>query len=240
MIEYFPNMLFWYVLRNQHRLERNSMAKIIQVGSQNLTPNKIANPFKTSRGSSTNPFKFNNFEGTTLPFELSADVFESKKSSKLRMIASSVTGSMNKMRSGLSESVINFVNRIRGGLTNTCAGVSNAWKYAASTNFSTAMSDAVSAIKDNSQLQQINEVLNTPIHIPAIDALSDRMASLRGGISSRMEFLNTDVTDIGRAMADKWTVLLSKVKSNKISADTPVCELREMWIKEIELGGAAA
>ena len=221
------------------------MAKIIKVGSQNPTFTSLkASSMQTRRNSneSTNPFKFTNFEGKTLPIEY-ADVFEGFKpqsSNKLRMIASSVTGSMNKMRSGLSESVINFVNRIRGGLTNTCAGVSNAWKYAASTNFSTAMSDAVSAIKDNSQLQQINEVLNTPIHIPAIDALSDRMASLRGGISSRMEFLNTDVTDIGRAMADKWTVLLSKVKSNKISADTPVCELREMWIKEIELGGAAA
>ena len=39
------------------------MAKIIKVGSQNLTPNKIANPFKTSRTSTTNPFKYNNFEG---------------------------------------------------------------------------------------------------------------------------------------------------------------------------------
>ena len=55
------------------------MAKIIKVGSQKITPNKIANPFRTSRNSTTNPFKYSNFQGNTLPFEY-ADVFGGAKS----------------------------------------------------------------------------------------------------------------------------------------------------------------
>ena len=56
------------------------MAKIIKVGSQSITPNKIANPFRTSRNSTTNPFKYSNFEGNTLQF---ADVFEGFESKKI-------------------------------------------------------------------------------------------------------------------------------------------------------------
>ena len=47
------------------------MAKINKV-ELNLGQ-KIANPFKTTRKSDTNPFKYSNFEGNTLQF---ADVFE--------------------------------------------------------------------------------------------------------------------------------------------------------------------
>ena len=92
------------------------MAKIIKVGSQNITPNKIANPFRTSRNSTTNPFKYNNFEGTTLPLELAADVFagtKTEKPNRLKMIATSVTGSMNKMKSSFTESIVNFANRMK-------------------------------------------------------------------------------------------------------------------------------
>ena len=108
------------------------MAKIIKVGSQNITPNKIANPFRTSRNSTTNPFKYNNFEGTTLPFELAADVFEGFKpqsTNKLRMIASSVTGSMTRMKNGITEPIVNFVRRVG-------SGISQAWTYAKETPFS--------------------------------------------------------------------------------------------------------
>ena len=98
------------------------MAKIIKVGSQNLTP-KIANPFKTSRNSTTNPFKYSNFEGNTLQFADVFEGFEPKHTNKLKMIASSVAGSMNKMRNGIAEPIINFVNRVRGnGISN---GISN-------------------------------------------------------------------------------------------------------------------
>ncbi|MBQ4114841.1 hypothetical protein IJD34_05505 [bacterium] len=209
------------------------MAKIIKVGSQNLTPNKIANPFKTSRNSTTNPFKYNNFDGNTLPFELAADVFETKSPNKLKMIASSVTGSMNKMKSLLPESIINFVNRVR-------EGISSAWDYAKNTN-----------VSDIPAIKAFNDVMNTPIHIPALSGLSESMTSIgKGitsniqsvgkGISSRMEFLNTDVTDIGKAMADRWTSLISSIKPNRISSDMPVAELRQLWLNEIELEGAVA
>ena len=115
------------------------MAKIIKVGSQNLTPNKIANPFRTSRNSTTNPFKYSNFQGNTLPFEY-ADVFGGAKSNtnKLRMIASSVAGSMNKMKSSIAEPIINFVNRVS-------ENISSAWQYAKVTPFTTAVSDAANA-----------------------------------------------------------------------------------------------
>ena len=54
---------------------------------------------------------------------------------KLRMIASSATGSMNKMKSGY-ESIVDFVKRIG-------SGISKAWDYASSTSFTTA--DTISA-----------------------------------------------------------------------------------------------
>ena len=216
------------------------MAKIIKVGSQNLTPNKIANPFKTSRSSSTNPFKYSNFEGNTLPFELSADVFEGTKSNstnKLRMIASSVTGSMNKMRSRIAEPIINFVNRVRGGIV-------NAWDYAKNTN-----------VSDLAPVKAFNEVMNTPIQLGAFSDSVDNIArgisskleflntdivDIGKGISSKMEFLNTDVTDIGKAMSSRWTNLISKIHHNKISADMPVAELEQLWLDEINGAEVAA
>ena len=212
------------------------MAKIIKVGSQNLTPNKIVNPFKTSRSSSTNPFKYSNFEGNTLPFELSADVFEGTKTNstnKLRMIASSVTGSMNKMRSRIAEPIINFVNRVR-----------DAWDYAKNTN-----------VSDLAPVKAFNEVMNAPIQLGAFSDSVDNIArgisskleflntdivDIGKGISSKMEFLNTDVTDIGKAMSSKWANLISKIHHNKISADMPVAELEQLWRNEIELGGVVA
>jgi len=220
------------------------MAKIIKVGSQNLTPNKIANPFKTSRNSSTNPFKYSNFEGNTLPFELSADVFEgtkSKSTNKLRMIASSVTGSMNKMRSRIAEPIINFVNRVRGG-------ISNAWDYAKNTN-----------VSDLPAIKTFNDVMNTPIKLGAFSDSVDNLArgisskleflntdvadigkAMSEGISSKMEFLNTDVTDIGKAMSSKWASLISKIHSNRISADMPVADLEMLWKNEIHNAEVAA
>lgn len=125
------------------------MAKIIKVGSQNptftSTKTKKAGSIQTHRNSNeaTNPFKFTNFEGNTLQF---ADVFEGFKPSfkatpanKLRMIASSATGSMNKMKSGY-ESIVNFVKRIG-------SGISKAWDYASSTSFTGAISDVANVIK---------------------------------------------------------------------------------------------
>ena len=125
------------------------MAKIIKVGSQNptFTSQKVRKnaSIQTRRNSNeaTNPFKFTNFEGNTLQF---ADVFEgfkpNFKANKMRMVASSVAGSMHKMRASIAEPIINFVKRVHSGLT-------SAWDYASTTNFTVAMSDAANAINPN-------------------------------------------------------------------------------------------
>ena len=85
------------------------MAKIDKVSGFNLGQ-KIANPFKTSRSMSTpNPCKYSNFEGNTLPFADVFEGFENKNVSKIRMISSSVMGSMTKFRSSiLSISILAF------------------------------------------------------------------------------------------------------------------------------------
>lgn len=199
------------------------MSKIIKVGSQNLTP-KIANPFKTSRNSTTNPFKYSNFEGNTLQFADVFEGFEPKHTNKLRMIASSVTGSMNKMRSRIAEPIVNFVNRVRGG-------ISSAWNYAKETPFS-----EVPGIK------AVNDVLNTPINInlPSMKGLSNPFAGIKDGISSSVEFLNRDITDIGKGMKSQWDALIAKIPSRKhYSANMSVLELEAALKEELALGGAA-
>ena len=185
------------------------MAKIIKVGSQNPTftsqKTKKASPIHTHRNSNdvTNPFKFTNFEGKTLPFEY-ADVFEGFKpqaASKMRMIASSVAGSMNKIKSALPESIINFVNRVR-------TGVSHAWDYAKNTN-----------ISDVPGFKKMNEILNTEISIPGLDGLSAHLSErisglktgIKEGIASQVEFLNRDVVDLGKEMTAKWNGLISNI-----------------------------
>ena len=217
------------------------MAKIIKVGSQNITPNKIANPFRTSRNSHTNPFKYNNFDGNTLPFELAADVFNGTKTqntSKLRMIASSVTGSMNRMKSAF-EPIVNFVNRIGGY-------ASSAWNYAKETSFTAAMSDAASstaiafkgatnAIKGTNAYKTMADVLATEIHLPKIKGMTE----LKDGIVSGMEFLNRDVVDIGKDIHSQWNALIAKIPTRThYSANMSVAELETALREELALGGA--
>ena len=156
------------------------MAKIIKVGSQAVTPNKIANPFRTSRTSTTNPFKYNNFEGNTLPFEIAADVFTATKTGKtnrFKMVASSVTGSMNKMRTNIAEPIVNFVRRVR-------ENVSSAWAYAKNTNISDV--PGIKQVKDSLRMDTVKagvdrfvDVMNTPIHIEALDIMASKMAEIK-------------------------------------------------------------
>ena len=178
---------------------------------------KTANLAKTSRqGSITNPFKFSNFEGNTLQFADVFEGFEPKKQNKLKMIASSVTGSMNKMRSGITEPIMNFVNRVRGG-------ISNAWDYAKNTN-----------VSDLPGIKQVNDVLNTPININ-IDGIKDSLSTIGKGISSKMEFLNSDVTEL-------WSGLVSKINTNSYNSEMPVADLEMAWkniIANESLEGAA-
>ena len=89
------------------------MAKINKV-ELNLGQ-KIANPFRTTRKSSTNPFYSTNFEGNTIDPLICADVLESfkGKENKLKMITASVMGSMTKLRNSITEPIVQFVNRVK-------------------------------------------------------------------------------------------------------------------------------
>lgn len=179
---------------------------------------KNVNPFRTSRNSTTNPFQNVSFEGRTLDLEF-ADVFEAKKVSKMKMISSSVAGSMNKIRSSIAEPIVNFVNRVR-------EGVLNAWNYAKSTN-----------ISDVAGIKNISEALSN-INMPNMNIgknISESMSNIGKSISDKMSFLNTDVTEIGKGLSDKWCSLISRVNihHNKITKDTSVKELRSMWQNEL-------
>ena len=195
------------------------MSKINNVGL-NLGQ-KIANPFKTSRNITTpNPFIYSNFEGNSLPFADVFDGFEQKKVNKLKMISSSVAGSMTKMKSLHPESIVNFVNRVRGG-------ISSAWNYAKNTN-----------ISDIAGIKNISEAWNNTMSMDVADigkGLSNSISGLGNSISNKMSFLNKDVTDIGKGLADKWNYLISSVHHNKITKDTPVQDLKAMWEHEINL-----
>ncbi len=192
----------------------------MRINNVGITPNqKIANPFKTSRNSTTNPFQNVNFEGNTLQF---ADVFEGfqpQKTSKLKMITSSVAGSMTKFRSSITEPIVNFVKRIGEGL-------SNAWTYAKNKN-----------VSDLAGVKAINNVMNTDI-VDIGRGISNSLSSVGKGISEKMSFLNTDVTDIGKGLSEKWNNLIGKInlnKNSKITKDTPVADLKAMWENEIKL-----
>ena len=202
------------------------MAKIIKVGSQNLTPNKIANPFKTSRNSTTNPFKFNDFEGNALPF-FSADVFESTKTqstSKLRMIASSVTGSMTRFKSSITEPIVNFVRRVGGG-------ISHAWDYAKTTPIS-----QVPGIKHmNDAMAGIGAGISS-----RFSTINDSVTSLGRGITSKISYLNKDVIEVGHDLKTQWDAIVSKIQPKRISADMSVAEIEQLWKNEIALEGGIA
>ncbi len=208
----------------------------MRINNVGLTPNqKCANPFKTSRNSTTNPFQNVNFEGNTLQF---ADVFEGfqpKNTSKLKMITSSVAGSMTKLRNSITEPIVNFVKRIGEGL-------SNAWTYAKNKN-----------VSDLAGVKAINDVMNTDIvdigkglsnSISGIgkgisETLNTDVTEIGKGIGKKMSFLNTDVTEIPvcKGIAEKLSALMSKIhkNNNKITKDTPVEDLKAMWENEIKL-----
>ena len=196
------------------------MAKIIKVASTTTTP-KTANLFRTSRNSTTNPFKYSNFEGNTLQFADVFEGFEPKNTSKLKMIAASVAGTMNKIRTGF-EPIINFVNRIGSGIT-------SAWNYAKNTN-----------ISDIIPLKSINEFINKPIEIKLINNISESMSGFKVGITEKIGQWTDNVTNIGKDMGEKWNTLISKISTKKINSDMSVAELEELWKNELalEVGGA--
>ena len=222
------------------------MAKIDKVSGFNLGQ-KIANPFKTSRSMSTpNPFKYSNFEGNTLPF---ADVFEgfdnknvsfkgASVGNKMRMISSSVMGSMTKLRSSITEPIVNFVNRMTTGL-------SNAWDYAKNTNFS-----------DLPGIRNINNIMKMDV-VDIGKNISNKVSEMGRSISTKMPsfskptlsnenvqneckstisipslHIGENISGISKNLYSSWTNMISKINvphNNKISADMPVCELKSMW-----------
>lgn len=210
------------------------MAKIDKVSGFNLGQ-KIANPFKTSRSMSTpNPFKYSNFEGNTLPF---ADVFEgfdnknvsfkgASVGNKMRMISSSVMGSMTKFRSSITEPIVNFVNRIT-------TGISNAWNYAKNTN-----------VSDLTPIKNIHNVMQMDV-IDLGKGISNSISNIGKNISEKMPSFNmpslhigSNISGIGKNLSDKWSNMISKINiphNNRISSDMPVCELKSMWENEIAL-----
>jgi len=204
------------------------MAKIIKVASSTSTP-RIANQFRTSRNSTTNPFKYQDFEGNTLDISAFADVFESstiKDTGKMKLIAASVAGSMHKIKTNITEPIIRFVSRV-------CEGVSSAWDYAKNTNVSD-----IGAIKSlNSGLKEFGDFMNKPINIPRIGFVDDTIA----GIKTHLGAMNENMLDWGKDIGSKWSSLISKVHSSKsnISSDMSVSELEKLWKAEIESANVA-
>ena len=214
------------------------MAKIIKVGSQNITPNKIANPFKTSRNSTTNPFKYSNFEGNTLQFADVFEGFEPKKSNKLKLIASSVAGSMHKMRLNIFEPISNFVSGVR-------TNISNAWDYAKSTNISDL--SGVKAIANawkyanETNISEVVGIKNVNASITKLsDTISDKVFGIKDNISSKFSTINTEVTELGKSISENWNSLIARISPRKINSEMSVSELETLWRNEIQAGGIEA
>lgn len=232
------------------------MAKIIKVGSQNptFTSQKVkkASPLHTHRNSNeaTNPFKFTNFEGNTLQF---ADVFEGFKpnlkatpANKLRMVATSVAGSMNKVKSIIPESIINFVRKVRSDF-------SIAWDYAKNTNVSDAMSDAAHAIKENHIIKRTSEVLNTPIPMPSL-GLSEKLDNVKRVLNTPINLPSLNITerilahreaahhnvlDLGKGISEKWNGMIANISfhGKQKYANMSVAELETRLAAALAEGG---
>ena len=183
---------------------------------------KIANPFKTTRKSTTNPFKYNDFEGNAIDPLICADVLVSfkGKESKLKMISSSVIGSMVKLRNNITEPIANFVNRIKTGITTAWDSVHNS-----------------SGIKNISEtLQTTGEKINSILNYDVGKGINDSLSGIGKNISERISSITGDITGIGKELSAKWNNIIGKIQTNsKISSDLSVAELKDLWIKENEL-----
>lgn len=203
------------------------MAKIIKI-DLNLGQ-KIANPFKTTRKSSTNPFKYQDFEGNTIDVAAFADVFNgtSTNKSKLKLIASSVIGSITKLPTRLTESVVNFVNRVKDSIT-------GAWTYAKNKNIEIAGLDGIS-----DRLHSTGEYIYNILNYDIGKGISESLTGIGKNVSEGLSFLNKDVTEIGHDLSSKWNIVVNntlngKIGQEKISSEMPVEELRMRLIKALE------
>lgn len=167
---------------------------------------KVANPFKTTRKSTTNPFYSINFEGNTIDPLICADVLDSfkGKENKLKMITSSVIGSMEKLKNSITEPITHFVNRVKEG-----------WNVAVEKL-------GIENIKENIHTtgEKINSILSYDVG---------------KGISDSITNIKEDITGIGKDLITKWTDLIGKIHEDKIPSGLSVAEYRDLWIKENEL-----
>ena len=183
---------------------------------------KIANPFKTTRKSTTNPFKYNDFEGNAIDPLICADVLVSfkGKESKLKMITSSVIGSMTRLKNSITEPIAHFVNRVREGITTT-------WNTAVE-------KVGLNNLKEN--IHATSEKINGILSYDVGKGISDSISGLGKTISDKISAINGDITGIGKDLSAKWNNLIGKIHTgNKISTDLSVAELKDLWIKENEL-----
>ena len=187
---------------------------------------KIANPFKTTRKSTTNPFKYNDFEGNAIDPLICADVLVSfkGKESKLKMISSSVMGSMIKLRNSITEPIVQFVNRVRTGITTAWDHVHNA-----------------AGLKNISEsLHATGEKINSILSYDVGKGISDSISGIGKNLSDRFSAINGDITGLGKDLSAKWNALIGKIHTdNKISADLSVAELKDLWLKENEIAAVA-
>ena len=231
------------------------MAKIIKVGSQNptFTSQKIANPFKTSRKSVTdpfrsNPFMYSNFEGNSLPFADVFEGFENKKSLafKGKMISSAVVGSMNKMKSSVVEPIVNFVKRTYTGVKE---GAAAAWNL----TFRTPISE-VPGLRRIPGIKKLDETMSMEVTMPSIAGIAERASDIGKAIAfkGKMDYLKKDIKDVGRDMKDGitegintlgeglttcWESLKAKFPAKKNYNNMSVEELRTELAAELALGG---
>ena len=191
---------------------------------------KTANPFKTTRKSNTNPFKYNDFEGNAIDPLICADVLVSfkGKENKLKMITASVMGSIIKLRNNITEPVINFVNRVKTGIT-------SAWEYANNTKIELP---GLKNISEN--LHHTGEKINSILSYDVGKGISDSFSGLKNNITERISAINGDITGISKDLSAKWDALIGKIQNNhKISSDMSVDELKALWLKEVELADIA-
>ena len=144
----------------------------------------------------------------------------------MRMISSSVMGSMTKFRSSITEPIVNFVNRVT-------TGISNAWNYAKNTN-----------VSDLTPIKNIHNVMQMDV-IDLGKGISNSISNIGKNISEKMPSFNmpslhigSNILGIGKNLSDKWSNMISKINiphHNRISSDMPVCELKSMWENEIAL-----
>ena len=177
---------------------------------------KVANPFKTTRKSTTNPFYSINFEGNTIDQLICADVLDSfkGKENKLKMITSSVMGSMTRLRNSITEPITNFVNRVKEDITTT-------WNKAIEKT-------GLKNISEN--LHTAGEKINSILKYDVSKGLSDSISGLGKTISEKI-----NITGLGENLATKWNDIIGKIHNKGIPSDLSVAEYRALWLKENEL-----